>query len=301
MGASIIGKKCARELFYSFRQAVPKSFPGRIYRRFDMGHWVESRVIEDLRGAGYEVHCVNPRARNAKDQFRATVAGGLVSGGVDGFIRGGMLGDKWHLLEIKAMVSAKYERDEDSGEPIGNKLSEDKKRQLGRWWQVKNQGVAKAQPTHYAQMQLYMGLSRAKHDNGKPIHVMWGLGEPLSLGLYVAYNTDTSAIYVEQIEYDEEFARDLYRRTMEIILADEPPERIAKSAKYPPCSWCEFKDVCHHGEPPERLCSTCIHFKVCPPGKQYNNYGKRSVQICTLHGHNAKDPCEMHTTWQEEF
>lgn len=330
LGASIIGKECERELWYAFRHARKSAFPGRIHRRFDMGHWGEDRLIQDLRIAGFDVQCVNPLAKGAKDQFRASLLGGLVSGGVDGFVSHESLGEHVHLLEAKVMVSSKYERDEETGEPIANYdsgkrsreflkaavkkpmpdvgkavdlLTKDKKKALGRWWKVKAQGVKRAQPTHYAQIQLYMGMSHAK-DHWKPdIHVWstWGLDAPLKRGLYVAVNSDTSQIYAEVVEYDAEYARELYTKALRIITSTTPPERIAATAKYPPCSFCDMKEVCHYGEPMKKDCRTCQHMELKLPGKA-GNRGKTPLFLCTKNKRSCGkfEPCDNYQPINQE-
>lgn len=301
IGASIIGEECERALFYGFRKTEPVEFPGRIHRRFDMGHWGEEHIIAQLRLAGFEIHCFNPASTKPKSQFRANAAGGLISGGMDGFIRGKFLGDQWHLLEAKVIISSKYERGED-GEPCANKLTEDKKKAQGTWWKVKSQGVKKAIPKHYAQCQLYMGLSHAKnpnHPDGFKYHSCWGLDAPLKRAFYVAMNSDTSQMSGEVIEYNAADARMLYRRALEVITADKPPERPYKSPDYPPCSWCAFKEGCHYGQPPARLCSTCKHYVIKLPGRG-GNYSKRVVNVCGLHKRAIGEPCAQYQTWDQD-
>ncbi len=56
LGASAIGKECARSLWYEFRKCSRPDFDGRLYRLFNRGHREEATFVEELRGIGCEVH-----------------------------------------------------------------------------------------------------------------------------------------------------------------------------------------------------------------------------------------------------
>ena len=55
LGASMLGHKCDRWLWLSFRWAVVEKFPGRILRLFRRGHNEEQQIISDLRAIGLDV------------------------------------------------------------------------------------------------------------------------------------------------------------------------------------------------------------------------------------------------------
>ena len=48
LGASIIGRPCARQLWYSFRNLFDRTFSGRILRLFETGH------LEEITPPGFE-------------------------------------------------------------------------------------------------------------------------------------------------------------------------------------------------------------------------------------------------------
>ena len=55
LGGSLIGEKCERRIWYSFRHAGDDTFDGRILRLFETGHIQEARIIEELRSLGYTI------------------------------------------------------------------------------------------------------------------------------------------------------------------------------------------------------------------------------------------------------
>lgn len=134
LGASAIGKECARSLWYEFRKCSKPSFDGRLYRLFNRGHREEETFCEELRGIGCEVHEFDEDG----NQFEVIACDGHFKGHTDGAALGVPEAPKtWHLLEMKtasAKSFAKTERD----------------------------GVEKDKPQHFAQMQVYMHLTGLK-------------------------------------------------------------------------------------------------------------------------------------------
>ena len=103
---------------------------------------------------------------------------------------------------------------------------------------VVKDGVKKSKPTHYGQVQRYM------------------IGLKLTRCLYVAYNKNTSAYYVERIRLDKGFAEDLLRKEREIILAEFAPKRHFKRGWFE-CKFCAYQDICFEGAPVAKNCRTC--------------------------------------------
>jgi hypothetical protein len=123
LGASLIGHKCDRWLWLSFRWAVQPTFPGRILRLFRRGHDEESKIIRLLQKVGLGI---------SGSQTRVNL-GGHVSGSMDGIVTAGVpeAPKKRHVLEIKTH----------------NKKSFD---------DLEKHQVEKSKPQHWAQMQTYM-------------------------------------------------------------------------------------------------------------------------------------------------
>lgn len=319
IGASMVAQECERAVWYDWLWATDKKWRGQMLRRFETGHQYEPRIIDNMRLAGYEVHCENPKARNEKKQYAAEWLGGFFRGHVDGFIRGGDdagildLGDKWHLLEIKAMRSAKYayaDDDEEYNCPIANKhpiehptAYGNESNIEGRWWKVKRRGVKKDIPTYYGQMQSYMGISRERHSSGKPFWLYWGLDGPLDRGLFVAVNTDTEQIHAELVEYEPKWWAAAKARALRVVRnRDGGPERKLESPLYPPCKWCDHRPVCHEGQPMEKSCRSCKHAQVRVPGDE-GFYGSRSQWLCGKHGHGCGNfaACDDYDSMVEEI
>lgn len=123
LGCSIIGHKCDRYLWYSFRWAFIEKHEGRMKRLFNVGHQFEPIIIKDLRDVGVDI-----RSPQTRVNFGCHVAGSL-----DGVIYSGLTEspNKKHIAEFKTHSEKSF-----------NEL-------------VKS-GVEKAKPLHYVQMQAYM-------------------------------------------------------------------------------------------------------------------------------------------------
>ena len=123
MGASLIGHKCERFLWYSFRWAFKEHFSGRILRLFDVGHDFEPKMICDLRNVGVDIRSTQDRVNFGKH----------VSGSVDGIIYSGLVEapKSKHVAEFKTHSDKSF------------KL-------------LVKEGVEKSKPLHYIQMQTYM-------------------------------------------------------------------------------------------------------------------------------------------------
>ena len=128
LGASVIGHKCERWIWLSFRWAVREDFEGRILRLFRRGQDEENYVYKDLDAAGLHVQPVDP---NTGKQFN--FAEGFFAGSMDGIIRSGVpeAPKAPHILEIKTHSVKSFDA-------------------------LVKDGVKKSKPQHYDQMQTYM-------------------------------------------------------------------------------------------------------------------------------------------------
>ena len=161
LGASLIGHPCDRHLWLTFRWAKAHRWDGRMLRLFDDGKRAEARFVTELRAIGCDVW----ECDEAGDQFR-----GHFGGSVDAVASGVPEAPKTpHLAEFKT-----------SNDKLFKVLERD--------------GVRKAKPQHYAQMQAYMGLL------------------DLTRALYLVENKNDASVYAERVEFDrEEFARIIER------------------------------------------------------------------------------------------
>ena len=131
MGASIIGHKCDRYIWLTWRWALKPNFPGRLLRMFDTGSREESRLVAEIRAIGATVWETDPETNM---QWRIKAFNGHFAGSLDGVAKGLPEGPKSAaVLEFKTHNNKSF-----------NDLV--KKR------------VKDSKPQHFAQMQIYMGL-----------------------------------------------------------------------------------------------------------------------------------------------
>lgn len=129
LGASVIGKPCARELWYIFRWARRSKFKARILRLFDRGNREEPALVSLLRKAGIHVLDVNPETGK---QFRMEDHNGHFGGSMDAKVFDcpdfpGI----WVLGEFKTHGDKSFKK-------------------------LRKEGIAKSKPEHVVQANLYM-------------------------------------------------------------------------------------------------------------------------------------------------
>lgn len=138
LGASGIGRECAREIWYSFRWCTVPDIEGRMLRLFEHGNIEETRVLSDLKNIGIEIYERDPET--GKQISYREENNKHFSGSVDAIGKGFEEAPKtFHVVEIKS---------------INQKGFQD----------VCKKGIKDARPVYYAQAQIYMhwtGLDRA--------------------------------------------------------------------------------------------------------------------------------------------
>lgn len=211
MGASMLGHVCDRWLWLSFRWAVQPEFKGRMLRLFNRGHREEPVIINDLKSIGIKV-------RNLKNQDRVDF-GCHVSGSIDAIIDGGVpeAPYKLHIGEFKTHNLKSF-----------NKLE--------------LEGVQKAKPEHYVQMQVYM------------------LGTGIDRALYVAVCKDDDRIYTERVRLDKEVANKAVERGKRLALSERMPPPISTDPSWFQCKFCDARKFCFQTKLTEHVnCRTCAH------------------------------------------
>lgn len=213
LGASVIGHACERYLWLLFRWAHREAFDGRMLRLFEYGKRFEERITDELRDIGVEVHCSDEFGQ----QYRVQAVHGHFGGSLDGAALGLPEAPKtWHVLEFKSANDKSFN-------------------------ELLKSGVREAKPLHWAQMQIYMGLTGMER------------------ALYLVENKNTSALYQERVHFDAvEFAK-LLARAERVIQAAEPPPRLSADPAWFACKFCPFHELCHGQRVPEVNCRTCAH------------------------------------------
>ena len=259
LGASIIGRKCERQLYYTFRWAKSASFPGRILRLFETGQLAEQRFTDDLRSIGVDVRDVDENG----GQWRFSACGGHFGGSSDGIASSGIpeAPKSPHILEYKT-----------HGEKSFLALQKD--------------GVEKSKPEHYAQMQMYMGLSGDR----------WGAKHRIERALYMSVNKNTDDLYCERIKFDKEFYKDVLEKATCIIFSDKaPPMMPQASPQWYECKWCDYYGLCHKKQFPEVNCRTCAFSSPRQDGRWYctNQWHENDIDIVISTDHQ-KSGCGNH-------
>lgn len=137
LGASVIGKPCARQAWYSFRWTFREQFSSRMLRLFNRGHREEERFVAYLRGAGWTVWELDP---TTGDQWRISDWNGHFGGSLDGIA--------WHPVY---------------SEQFGYFLTEFKTHNAKSFAKLRADGVRKAKPEHFVQMSTYGAYRRLKY------------------------------------------------------------------------------------------------------------------------------------------
>ena len=130
LGASLMGRVCARELWYSFHWTTKSNFDGQRLRLFNRGHLEEGRMVALLELIGVTVWQFDEQGK----QFRVSGSEGHYGGSGDGI--GANIPDLPDPSE-KAVLEFKTHNDKSFTE-------------------LKKKGVKEAKFDHWAQMQQYM-------------------------------------------------------------------------------------------------------------------------------------------------
>lgn len=132
LGASVLGNKCERALWYGFRWCSPPDHDGRLLRLFKTGHLAESRFVAELRGIGATVYDLDPQT-GRQWLLKAPNLGGHVGGSMDAAIHNLPGAEKtWHVGEFKTHSDKSFN-------------------------ELVKKGVKGAKPLHFVQMNAYMG------------------------------------------------------------------------------------------------------------------------------------------------
>jgi hypothetical protein len=223
LGMSQLGAKCARALWYQFRQFTPKPAEGRVQMIFEMGDAVEAIIIRHLLGAGHQIHGISHEVGRllgieADGQIGFKAHNDFCGGHCDGIIEG--VTQRRHILECKSAKDAK-------------------------WKLIRQGGIKKVYPIYWCQGQLYMGYAGLER-------ILW-----------VVMNKDTCEIYTERGHFDLQAFEALNNRAREIIAANTAPAKLSNNADSFDCTWCDYRLLCHHPEHHIQIWATCGSCQHC--------------------------------------
>ena len=212
MGISSIGHSCDRWLWLQFRWAVKQEFPGRMLRLFRRGQNEEAIAVADLREAGIDIV-------ETGEHQRTVYAGCHVEGNMDGVILSGVpeAPKSKHIWENKTHSKKSFDL-----------LAKD--------------GVEKAKPMHFIQMQCYMFCSK------------------IDRALYEATCKDDDRIYTERVRLDKAIAQHYIERGQRLALEERIPAPISDKPDWYECKMCAAWELCHQTHLTKQVnCRTCAH------------------------------------------
>lgn len=232
LGASVLGNKCLRAIWYSFRWVSKKGVyamkgesiaraVARYLRLWNRGHIEEGRMLALMHMIGVQVYQQDANG----NQFKMSDFGGHFGGSCDGILIG--------------------VPDLPEGVPC---LSEYKTHNAKSFKKLQEEGVKESKAEHYVQMQVYM------------------LRFGLSVALYLAVCKDDDQLYGEIVPFNHDDAFWQMQRASRAIF-DKKPERIRNASPgFFLCKFCEHRDVCFKTVLPQRNCRTCEHVRFREDG-----------------------------------
>lgn len=207
LGGSRLGVPCERSLQYEFFNTpkdFEKDFTGRTLRIFKRGFWIEDIMVDWLRNSGFNLKVSDQDGQ----QFGFEFLDGKIKGHCDGVFVGGNSDYKYPALWENKGTGAKS------------------------FNVVKKQGLKKAKPEYYAQIQIYQKRFQLV-DNP---------------AFFSIVNMDNMEIHWELIEHNAQYADMLEAKGRRIVQACDAGELLPKQFNDPSyfvCKWCSWHDRCH--------------------------------------------------------
>ncbi len=210
LGASQIGVKCERKLWYSIQPDMPREVPNAAsLRRFADGHHGEDVMASRLRMVpGVQLWTVD---EHTGGQIGGTLFDGRFGWHVDGVILGLIQAPETpHVFEHKQVGEDKFRKLQKLKTEVGEKHT------LAMWDEV-----------YYAQAVIYMHLLDLDRH-------------------YLTVATPGGRDYDScRTEANRGMAEALIEKAGRIIRSPEPLARITERPEHWECKWCEFRGICH--------------------------------------------------------
>jgi len=190
LGASSIGSECLRKIQLDWQ--CDSTHPARTKRIFSRGHMFEEITVKAMAGAGF-------RMERGTSATGFTAADGLFKGHCDGII---MAGPKIDGLKFPCLWEHKA---------IG----------ASGWRKLEKDGIEKAYPQYYAQVQIYMAY----------------LGLDENPALFTAVNSDNCEILHLAVPFNAEAAQSWSDRAVAVIRATQAGELLDRITDKGPTDW----------------------------------------------------------------
>lgn len=283
LGASVIGQKCPRKIWYSFRWAFKSTFSPRMLRLFGRGHREEFAFVDLLRKIGVEVHeYAQPdyvlAYHDASESYIKMAIAEWESRQFGSEPLDDVTGDAFHeeaarrrgvdipeKKQIKIIDIDGHFGGSLDGEafflpqitqllhlPYDEKgLVEFKTHGEKSYEKLITDGVKIAKPEHYAQMCTYMEK------------------RGLKFAMYMAVCKNDDRLYCEYVMANPEHGREMIEKARQIIYSRVPPPRISKTPTWFECKFCDARPQCFFSAPLEKNCRTCVNVAPAPDGRWY--------------------------------
>lgn len=112
-----------------------------------------------------------------------------------------------------------------------------------RFANYKKIGLVKSDFSYWVQIQLYMGFAKLKRT------------------LFITTNKDTEERAYDRYKFDEDVFRTSLSRGHDILMMDNPPEKIGNKMYYD-CKMCSAYTYCHGDAPTNENCRTCHYSEL---------------------------------------
>lgn len=268
LGASEIGERCDRLLWYSWHWTCREEKPPRLYRLLNRGHLEEARFCALLEMIGMPVEAKDTNGK----QHKLALLDGNFGGSCDGLA--------WAAM--RRIVCEFKTHNRDSFEKLAGGLSSWRNFVEGKQgFTFTGDGVRASKPKHHAQAQVYIQGFKAE------------------ACLYLACCKDTDDLYAEWILPDEvAFNRSLAKASL-ITTVTSPPPKIGGTHAGPgwyECRFCKARGICHNGQTPERNCRTCKNGEVWKNGmwRCKLQEGKGGVDLFIMNSEAQLIGCPQH-------
>lgn len=291
LGASVIGKECARAIYYGWRWFTAKKFSGRMLRLFGTGFRYEKRFIAYLELIGVTVSEFDldaPRERlfyHPESDCYVTLPPGEVREGGDWELCVDVTDDPVHELRAKrdfdvSIAQPKQYRFSEHNGHFGGSMDGKAFGFKPEWTDSRGRSFASFGLTSDTVILLeFKSHNRKSFDklvasgvaSAKPEHVvqmcLYMDRHKLPLALYCAVCKDDDELYFEFVKPVENIARENSGKALRIITATNPPPRIHDFPHYFACKFCDHRMVCHFGDKPQLNCRTCRFSYPADDGK----------------------------------
>jgi hypothetical protein len=231
IGAGYIGVECARQLAFKYHKWEKEERPereddddksvgpGELQRHAEAGHWAEKNIAEWLRLAGFNLltHKRNDDGTPKLDYFGKPKQFGFMNA------KDPETGQYRMAGEVDGVIIEAPQKLIPTPTIWESKKATDKK-----WKRFRNQGVKKADPKYYGQLQTTMAYMEIENV------------------LFTMLNLDNMRFYFELVPFDQATAQALTDRAVMVMLSQHPRElpRVTRDKADFRCRYCDYAAAC---------------------------------------------------------